>query len=353
MGQTADEQVQTAAARALERDERIHFGGPDRPARFLRDVLEARVEAVPAGGEIHWACHYFRDRALARALVRAARRGVAVSVALAERPDYTGANYWVIGVLDQEPRIALSQRPGLDSRVYYFSHPQPSVLIGSFEPAGDEPDSTGFAHFFGDPDRGYHDLVELRDESVVAGMRAYCRALHGRRRWLPLRFDRRANRPIVGRDVAVYRYPRLRPGVVERALDDWGNGDRVRIAMSHIAHPRAVRAMAGARRRGASVEVIGHAALDNVSERAAQRLLDAGVDFYRYAHPEGVPLGHCFVLMDGRGGRRLFFGSYTMTRIARRQHEILAVSGQDALCAAFEARWKAIRQQPHLYAVAA
>ena len=33
---------------------KVHFGGPDRPPRALRDLLHARVEAVPAEGTIDW-----------------------------------------------------------------------------------------------------------------------------------------------------------------------------------------------------------------------------------------------------------------------------------------------------------
>ena len=57
---------------------RTFFGGPDPPGRFLRDVLEDRVDSVPAGEEIIWVTYYFRDEALAAALVRARRRGVSV-----------------------------------------------------------------------------------------------------------------------------------------------------------------------------------------------------------------------------------------------------------------------------------
>ena len=43
------------------------FGGPDRPARALRDLLEQKVDEVPPGGSIAWITYYFRDEALAEA----------------------------------------------------------------------------------------------------------------------------------------------------------------------------------------------------------------------------------------------------------------------------------------------
>ena len=60
----------------------VHFGGPDRPAGALRDVLAERIAAVPAGGAIDWITYYFRDRRLAQDLIAARHRGVDVRVTL-------------------------------------------------------------------------------------------------------------------------------------------------------------------------------------------------------------------------------------------------------------------------------
>ena len=40
----------------------VCFGGPDLPARRLRNLLEEQVRAVPGGGSIDWVTYYFRDR---------------------------------------------------------------------------------------------------------------------------------------------------------------------------------------------------------------------------------------------------------------------------------------------------
>ena len=64
----------------------IFWGGPDCPARYLRDLLEERIHAVPAGGEILWVTYYFRDEGLAAALLQACRRGVRVRVVVGQSP---------------------------------------------------------------------------------------------------------------------------------------------------------------------------------------------------------------------------------------------------------------------------
>src|SRR5689334_10457863 len=65
---------------------KVYFGGPDKPSGFLRDLLKERVDLVPAGGEILWATYYFRDVALADALIRARERGVAVTLCIEAMP---------------------------------------------------------------------------------------------------------------------------------------------------------------------------------------------------------------------------------------------------------------------------
>ena len=78
---------------------RIEFGGPDLPPRRLRDLLQAQVDASPAGSRIDWATYYFRDRALAEALIRASDRGVNVTLVLEPNPRRKGANDPVIAML--------------------------------------------------------------------------------------------------------------------------------------------------------------------------------------------------------------------------------------------------------------
>jgi len=53
----------------------VFFGGPDCRPRSLHDLLYSHVSAVPAGGEIFWATYYFRDKALADALIQAKNGG--------------------------------------------------------------------------------------------------------------------------------------------------------------------------------------------------------------------------------------------------------------------------------------
>ncbi|MFL6747978.1 MAG: phospholipase D-like domain-containing protein, partial [Sphingomicrobium sp.] len=69
---------------------RVEFGGPDLPPRHLRDLLQQHVDQSPPGSRIDWATYYFRDRALAEALMRASDRGVSVRLVMEAKPRREG-----------------------------------------------------------------------------------------------------------------------------------------------------------------------------------------------------------------------------------------------------------------------
>ncbi len=172
---------------------RIFFGGPDCQPRALRDLLDARLSAVPLGGEVAWATYYSRDEALAEALVSAKKRGVRVCVTVEAKPRTARANSPVLDMLRDEANLAgdcralrhiwpeslLSRKPPrLHLKLYYFSHPEPHVLVGTFNPSGNVPEDARIVAEIGDQDRGHNYLVEITDRQLVTGLRDHARSLH-------------------------------------------------------------------------------------------------------------------------------------------------------------------------------
>src|SRR3954452_3199189 len=95
LGRASSRQNVATAHRAVHQPTRnptVYFGGSDRAPRFLRNLLEQRIDAVPQGGSILWATYYFRDEALAEALVRAHRRGVILTLCIEGKPRKGSAN---------------------------------------------------------------------------------------------------------------------------------------------------------------------------------------------------------------------------------------------------------------------
>jgi phosphatidylserine/phosphatidylglycerophosphate/cardiolipin synthase-like enzyme len=333
----------------------VHFGGPDRPPGYLRDLLAERIAAVPAGGAIDWVTYYFRDRRLAADLLRARERGVQVRVSLDGAPRTPRANdavrralrgglgdglRVVVRPVDNTPWGRLV-RPRLHEKLYCFSHPEPVALIGSFNPSGDRTEAEPeILRQIGDQDRGHNVLVELRDPVLVRGLVEHARRLHAGRHGPFERFRQAANRELVSDDLAIHFFPRVRRDPVIALLRRCGAGQRVRVAASHLSGPTSVRALRALAARGARVEILAEATERRVPARAEKQLRTAGVSLLRAVHSEGLPMHAKFALIDGRGERHLLFGSSNWTEPSRRfNREIGAITSNADLFDAFDARW--------------
>lgn len=339
-------------------DYAVHFGGPAHPPRRLSSLLAERIEAVPPGGEIHWITYYLRDRELANALLRAQRRGVHVSLTVDGRPRTPRANHAVLGMLGGADGLGQGLRvvahgipfkgiwhPHLHEKLYCFSHPQPTALVGSFNPSGTEDETEpDIIAEIGDQDRGHNFLVELRDATVVAALVEHARQMHTARHTFLERFGQAANGAVQSRDLTLYFWPRSQPNPIFRALFARPEHSIVRIAASHIKGPTAVWTLARLVRRGARVAILTEETHRRVPPSAIRRLRNAGVDVGRVVHRDGVPMHDKFMLVEGADGSRwVAFGSLNWTeRSLRLNHEIAAISTHPHLIEAFEGRWQAL-----------
>ena len=341
---------------------RVFFGGPDRPARYLRDLLEARVEAVPPGGEILWATYYFRDERLAEALARARRRGVAVMLALEGHPRLRTANDAVIRRLARPDGLGAGLRvvrhalpAHLHEKLYCFSHPRPVALVGSFNPSGNEPEDPAVIRAIRDQDRGHNVLVELAEPALVAGLAAHARWVHGSRHGLLERFAPELNAPLCAGGLQVHFFPRRQADPLDRLLRALrpragvgaGAGARLRVASSHLRDGGMVARLAALAAGGVRVEILAEATTRRVPRRVERRLRAGGAVFRRYLHPQGLPMHNKFLLADGPQGSWLAFGSFNLTRSSRwLNHEILAVTEDSGLFDAFARRWEEMVAEP-------
>lgn len=336
----------------------LHFGGPGREPGRLRDLLEERVAAVPAGGAIDWATYYFRDRRLARALLAARRRGVRVTLALEAHPRSAQANRAVVDLLSGPDGLGQGlrlvrharrlsrvgrRRPHLHSKVYCFSHPRPSAWIGSFNPSGDCPElEPEVREEIRDQDRGYNLLAEIADPAAVEGLVRHVRHLHRARHGLLERFAPGAGQRIRTQALELFFLPGRRGHPLRAELRRVGRDDVVRLAASHLKGPTALGTLLGLAKRGARVAVVCEETQRRVPDSAEQRLRAAGIEVRRLAHPAGVPMHDKFVLIE-RPGRRccVVFGSFNWTeRSFRLNHEVGACCTDPDVVEAFAARWK-------------
>ncbi len=333
----------------------VFWGGPDRPARCLRDLLEARIQAVPPGGEILWVTYYFRDEGLAAALLRARQRGVRVTVVMEGNPRTgavnAGARKFLAGDDALGKGLRLLNHPLRDVRswkscrlhekLYYFSHPSPVALVGTFNPSGSSlQDDQELIAEIGDQDRGHNVLVELSDPVLVRGLYRHARRLYtaGHGPWefaLP-----RFNRVIAAGKTRVVLFPRVRLGGLGKLFDELRAGNRLCIAVSHLNDPGICKRLFDLARMGVHIEVLAHDTERRVPGWVEEQMRRNRIDFRRYVHPEGLPMHNKFMLFEMPRRKVVTFGSMNLSvRSLRANHELLVIDETPGLYALFRRRW--------------
>lgn len=337
----------------------IFFGDPGNPGR-LRDLLEARVEAVPAGGEIAWVTYYFRDERLADALIRAHRRGVMVRLSLEGAPRIRSVNRDIIEKL-ADPLTGIGGglrvvKRGLfrhlHEKLYCFSHPQPVALVGSFNPSGSQTEDARIIRKIGDQDRGHNFLVEVEGPAVGA-LLEHARGLHSH---VPTFFDHfssKAKRPISAGKLRAYLFPRV-SSPLDSLLRKLVPGSRLRIAASHLRDGSVVSRLATRAAAGVRIELLTEATDRRVPRRVEQQLVASGATFARYRHPDELPMHNKFLLAETPEGRWSAFGSFNLTRTSRWLNtELMVVSEDDRVFDAFAGQWDAMKAEMAGHALAA
>jgi len=326
----------------------IHFGGPDRPASLLRNLLEQRIQATPAGGSIDWMTYYFRDIALAEALVRARRRGVRVRVCVERWPRLRSANDPVIRLLaDADHGIGSGLLPvkhllplHLHTKLYAFSHPKPHALVGSFHPSGNSPKDGKIVAQIGDHDRGHNLLVEVTDATLVAALVERVAELHsnnGSYKWR----TRSAEAFVCGDAMEGFFFPLLCRSPLVSRLHALDRGASLRIAASHVRDPVMSKTLVRLVSRGVEVSLLTGNADHRAPRRVGDYLLRHGAAVYRFTDPAGLPMHSKFMLAESDCARWASFGSYNLTLSSRwLNHELLMFSENPDLWDALDRRWK-------------
>lgn len=319
------------------------------PPRRLRDLLQAEVDSSPPGSRIDWATYYFRDLALAEALIRASNRGVKVNLVLEPDPRRAGANDAVIAMLQEHGlgggfhlyRSWRSDKGHMHAKIYGFSHSGLS-WIGSFNPSGNEPEDPDVIAEIGDQDRGHNLLLGIRSERLTAALSRHVDRLAG---WSPVPpFLRPAfNLTVKDGGTKLYLYPRLLPYPVEQSIARLAAGDRVRAAISHLKEGELTRQFASALTRGAAVELLVHDTVRRVPSELVEQLASDGVRIVRVVHEDGLPMHAKFILVERGSERIAWVGSYNFNKKSRRHNaEVLLSTDDRSVFASLEGRFNAI-----------
>jgi phosphatidylserine/phosphatidylglycerophosphate/cardiolipin synthase-like enzyme len=331
----------------------VYFGGPDREPRALRNLLERRIEAVPAGGSIDWITYYFRDERLAQALVRARRRGVAISLCLDGGPRDQQVNTRVIRRLSEPHGIGDSLRVvrhiipwHLHTKLYCFSHPRPVALVGSFNPSGNEPEDPEILADIGDQDRGHNLLVEIDEPALVRALQERVAAIHAGANPLGSLYGALSS-VVEANGTQIYFFPRLGRNPITQRFAELERGSSLRIAASHFADFGVAKQLGKLASRDAVIEVLTHHTQRRTPTEIVEYLRSQGVRTYRYEHPSELPMHAKFILAETPGGRWSAVGSYNLNWNSRwLNHELLVFSNDDQMWHALDERWGTIISEP-------
>lgn len=341
----------------------VHFGNPNQPAGYLRNMLASHIAAVPPGGSIDWSTYYFRDIRLAESLLQAHKRGVRVTVNLPATPRVSEANKAVIKMLSGPDGLVdglnvvnfpgipappgRAWKPQLHEKLYCFSHPKPIAFVGSYNPSGNSPEKQlEVIREIGDQDRGYNVLVGIIEPNLVQHLIEHVRSIHQTSPGLLYRFSSDANRVFKCADTTIFFLPNLRPHPVVQFLNQLGPGSYVRIAASHIRTKSAADTIIALARRGAEVEIIAESTHRRVTTDVEQRLIASGIRFRRAYISGGVPMHLKFVLVENRGRIWSIFGSFNWTKPSFwLNHEIIVISSNPLIFYEFSNCWHMLKNE--------
>lgn len=340
----------------------VFWGGPDCPPRYLRDVLEERIHAVPSGGEILWVTYYFRDEGLALALLQASSRGVRVQVAMEGNPRTGAVNSRVRKLLGGDDALGKRLRTishrlvdnrflrgcRLHEKLYYFSHPGPrsshpgpSALVGTFNPSGNLPEDPAVIRKIGDQDRGHNVLVDICDTGLVQGLHAHAQRIFQMTHGPWERFLPQSNQVVVSGKTRILFFPRSRRADFDEVFEAIGPGSRLRMAVSHLNDRGICKRLFGLASQGVDIEILAHDTQRRVPSWVEKQLLRSGITFTRYVHPEGLPMHNKFMLIDTPERQLVTFGSMNLSvRSLYANHELLVIDETPELYQTFHQRWQ-------------
>lgn len=319
--------------------EECFFGSPSKPGS-LKSLLAQAIERVPAGGEILWSTYYLANTALMERLALAAKRGVHVMVALEASPRKPQVNAEAFARLKGLAGVSLIPVRSLvfahlHEKLYFFSHPKPFCFVGSYNPsmdAGLEPDDV---MDIGDQDQGHNVLVRINSPAAVHRISEHLRAYADQTNTTSQDLD---TNPAV-----MFLPMKASAPHILKLSRDWQS---IHIAMSHLRDGTVVQLLARQARRGCKVSVISHESLRRFPARHERTLKAAGVEVWRYQHPQQFPMHSKYLLLRNGDELQCLYGSLNFTKTSRwLNREVLIQSSSARTYDSLLANWGDIRAE--------
>ncbi|MDW3094311.1 MAG: phospholipase D-like domain-containing protein [Gammaproteobacteria bacterium] len=334
-----------------------YFGGPDKSKNLLRDILIEHINAVPANGNINWLCYYLNDPIILQALIDASTRGVNVELTLDGRPRSPSINLMCINKISQLNNssikinvvkirplweyIGIHWHAHLHSKLYYFSHPAPRVLLGSYNPtAGVVHLSEDSINKIGDHSISHNVLVTVNDQETVKYLKNYISNIQNFWRRMFARVSSTHNISYRSKNWTIDFLPRLHTHPINILLSRKDNNAIVKCAISHLKGPGILRPIKIAMRAGKKIELILESSQRRVPNKQLAFLEKHKIKYYQPKLENNCLMHNKFILYKSDQEHCVMFGSFNWSsRSFMLNHEVVACCYDKKIIDAFETRW--------------
>ena len=332
------------------------FGGPDKAKHILRDALLANIAAVPSNGQICWMCYYFNEPALFDALISAAQRGVRIEIIIDANPRCAGINQQCIDTFKKYPQIKISLAESkpiweyfglkwhahMHSKLYYFSHPTPHVLVGSYNPtAGTDKIKESLIDKIGDHTVSHNVLVNIDDKTLITCLLNYFNLMKfsHNRKWA--RFNK-LNNTSHGTPMWTANYlPNLIKHPINSLFSCNDDVADIKCAISHLKGPNILRPLINASKRGKRVELILDSTHRRISNKQLTQLDQHKIKYLQLTSDKNTLMHNKFIIYKSANEHCVLFGSFNWSKRSWwLNHEIIVGTRNKEIVSAFEARWQ-------------
>ena len=338
----------------------VYFGGPDLAKNALRDILLQAIESTPSGGEINWICYYFNETNIIDALIDAAKRDVHVTIILDAHPRIYDVNQHALSKLrlfnlDNITLIeanntrfwkylGLNWQPHLHSKFYYFSHPTPHALIGSYNPtaSGDEIGHQ-LTKQIGDHAISHNLLVNISEINTIETLKQFFINIKHSYTRKYARFSSLHNQKFEKGGWKLNFLPTLYSHPADLLIKKCNSDSIIKCAISHLKGPGVLNTFKQAAKNGASIEILLEASKRRVNNKMLSSLKDNNINIYQLKLPEGCLMHNKFITHKSSTKNSVMFGSFNWsTRSRILNYEIIATTSNQNIFNSFENRWKQI-----------
>jgi phosphatidylserine/phosphatidylglycerophosphate/cardiolipin synthase-like enzyme len=335
-----------------------YFGGPDKSKNLLRDILVEYIDAVPASGNINWLCYYLHDPVIFQALIDASERGVKIALTIDGRPRSPSINQACIDqfsplshssikiiVAKKKPvweYFGIHWHPHLHSKLYYFSHPTPRILVGSYNPtAGDEHIDETSIEKIGDHSISHNVLVRIDDQDIVNHLKNYILDMQTYWRRMFARFLLTHNTTYRSEKWTIDFLPRLSTHPINALLAKNDNNTKIKCAISHLKGPGTLTPLKTAIKAGKEIELLLESSQRRVPNKHLAFLKRHQIKYHQPKLEKYCLMHNKFILYQSDQEHCVMFGSFNWsTRSRLLNHEVIVCSHDKEVVAAFEQRWK-------------